>query len=199
MAGPPKANSIASGSRPSLATAPATAQRPHPMIEIDGPDGNPANPCLVGGHRHRAPGVRRRWFGAPGTRRDAFSAMRYCTSTVPGAGYVKTSAGTVVPAGFGEREKKSDRIGQQLLRNSRRPPPLPRGPRPSPGSESWIWLRDFLNCFSRRMVDGGGQDGRAAAHIPRARIWRSLGGLVMEWNTGEASLEWKRKKPPTPT
>jgi hypothetical protein len=24
-----------------------------------------------------------------------------------------------------------------------------------------------------------------------------LGGLVMEWNTGEASLEWKRKKPPT--
>jgi hypothetical protein len=88
VAGPPKANSIASGSRPSLAPATATAQPPHPMIEIDGPDGNPANPCLVGGHRHRAPGVRRRWFGAPGTRRDAFSAMRYCTSTVPGAGWV---------------------------------------------------------------------------------------------------------------
>lgn len=56
MAGPPKANSIASGSRPSLAPATATAQPPHPMIEIDGPDGNPANPCLVGATRHRVYG-----------------------------------------------------------------------------------------------------------------------------------------------
>jgi hypothetical protein len=162
------------------------------------------------------------WWGATGTGRrvyggaglvppehDATPFLR--CATVPPlfpelAGYVKTSAGTVVPAGFGEREKKSDRIGQQLLRNSRRPPPLPRGPRPSPGSESWIWLRDFLNCFSRRMVDGGGQDGRA--HTTRADL-EIFGGACdgMERGRSFSRMEAEeaththlsRKKQRTPT